>query len=115
MTSLKIEPNVEVCRHLTVNDENVYRKVHGGVILQLIEEAGYIACVKHCNRNSSASSALTPLLCRIERTDFIAPMNIAELAIAKATLVYSTERTLCVQVDIYNDKLINGHSELKCT
>ena len=110
-----VEPNVEVCRILNPNDANVYGKVHGGTILQLIEEAGYIVSYKHCNKDRASDRKIIPLLCRIERTTFLMQVDIAEVAIVKATIQFSTEKTLCVKVNVFTDNLLSGEQQLKCT
>lgn len=71
------------------DDANPGGNVHGGTILHMIEQAGWIAATRHANSNQSPASGglfsstpkeLSAALVRVEHMDFIKPMYIGEVA-----------------------------------
>lgn len=86
---------VTISRVMLPDDANPGGNVHGGTILKMMEEAGWIAATKHCNvptvtNGASTSSSLSgslsarnPLaaaLVRVEHMDFLQPMHVGEVA-----------------------------------
>ena len=80
MTTLKIadvDRLVTISRVMLPDDANPGGNVHGGTILKMIEEAGWIAATKHCNGLVPTRGGLfkkKPLvaaLVRVEHMDFL--------------------------------------------
>ena len=90
--------SVEVCRIMSPDDANLAGNVHGGTTLKLLEEAGSIIATRHCNSaKSSDQPAMFAALARVERTDFLQPMYIGEVAQVHAELSFASARSLEVR------------------
>ncbi|XP_006812020.1 putative cytosolic acyl coenzyme A thioester hydrolase-like [Saccoglossus kowalevskii] len=104
---------VEVCRLMMPDDANNSGNVHGGVILKMIEEAGAIITTRHCNKNRDQSiDPCMTALARVERTDFLKPMFIGEVAQLHAEISYTSEHSLEVQVIVWAENILDGSKRL---
>ena len=107
------EGSVEVSRIMSPDDTNVFGNVHGGTIMKMIDEAGTIIATRHCNRNSPETSPpVWATLVRVERTDFVKPMLVGEVATVHADLTYSSKHSLEVQVFVLAEDLTKGEHKL---
>ena len=105
--------SVEVSRIMTPDDTNIAGNVHGGTVLRMIEEAGVIIATRHCNKNRvDGQPTVWAALARVERTNFVAPIFVGELATAHAELTYSSKHSLEVQVLVFAENLIKGEHKL---
>ena len=110
-------------------DANLAGNVHGGTILRMIEEAGFIVSRRHvlaARKHAETSSNLcgsddvgegasdlqspaTILLARIEHMNFKAPMHIGEVSRLKAQVVFASGRSsLEVLVHVSSENLDTG-------
>ncbi|XP_077998367.1 putative cytosolic acyl coenzyme A thioester hydrolase-like [Glandiceps talaboti] len=106
---------VEVCRLMMPDDANNSGNTHGGVILKMIEEAGAIITTRHCNKHRDPSSTQEPCitaLARVERTEFLKPMFIGEVAQLHAEITYTSEHSLEVQVIVWAENIMHGTKRL---
>ncbi|XP_072036992.1 putative cytosolic acyl coenzyme A thioester hydrolase-like [Amphiura filiformis] len=108
---------VEVCRMMSPDDANFHGNVHGGVILKMIEQAGVIISTRHCNsqRESEGEEAHVPCytaLVRVERTDFLQPMFIGEVAQLHAEITHTAHHSLEVQVKVWAENIMKGTKRL---
>lgn len=62
------------------NDANHYGTVHGGVILKLIDSAGWVCAVRHAEQMCVTAS--------IDRVNFCSPIKVGELVTITAQVVY---------------------------
>lgn len=91
------------------DDTNPHGNVHGGVILQLIEQAGLIVANRHCNKSSSSGSTpVTAVIARVDHMDFHQPMYVGEVAQLQAAVTYTSDRSLEVTVDVWAENVITG-------
>ena len=105
--------NIEVSRVMLPDDSNIAGNVHGGTILKLIEEAGVIIATRHCNkRNEEDAVECYAALARVERTDFLEPMFVGEIAQIQAVLRYTSVHSVEVQCTVYAENLIKGKRRL---
>jgi len=65
------------------DDANPNGNVHGGTILRMIDDAGYIASARHCSKLPTAIPSACAVA-RIDRVDFARPMKIGQLAHVEA-------------------------------
>uniref|UniRef100_A0A5F8H2G1 palmitoyl-CoA hydrolase n=1 Tax=Monodelphis domestica TaxID=13616 RepID=A0A5F8H2G1_MONDO len=93
-------------RIMLPDDANVAGNVHGGTILKMIEEAGAIISTRHCN--SKHRESCVAALARVERTDFLSPMNIGEVAHVSAEITYTSKHSVEVQVTVTSENIITG-------
>ena len=86
--------SVEVSRIMTPDDTNIAGNVHGGTIMKMIGEAGAIIATRHCNGNRHANDSppVWAVIARVEKTDFVKPMFVGEVATIHADLTYSSKR-----------------------
>lgn len=90
------------------DDANVAGNVHGGTILKMIEEAGVIISTRHCN--SQNGERCVAALARVERTDFLSPMCIGEVAHVSAEITYTSKHSVEVQVHVMSENILTGNS-----
>ena len=104
--------SIEVCRLMHPDDANLAGNVHGGTILKLIEEGGFIIATRHCNRNRTKDEPVLAALARVERTDFIQPMFIGEVAQVHVQLGYASKRSLEVKASVWAENVLTGSRRL---
>uniref|UniRef100_M3Y676 palmitoyl-CoA hydrolase n=1 Tax=Mustela putorius furo TaxID=9669 RepID=M3Y676_MUSPF len=93
-------------RIMRPDDANVAGNVHGGTILKMIEEAGAIISTRHCN--SQNGERCVAALARVERTDFLSPMCIGEVAHVSAEITYTSKHSVEVQVHVMSENILTG-------
>lgn len=88
-------------------DVNYGGKVHGGIVMKWIDQAGYAAAVGWCGRY-----AVTVAVGGIR---FVAPIGISDLVTVQATLVYTGTSSMHFAVDVHaRDPMSEGGGRL-CT
>ncbi|XP_063001427.1 cytosolic acyl coenzyme A thioester hydrolase [Elgaria multicarinata webbii] len=97
---------IQISRIMRPDDANVAGNVHGGTILKMIEEAGAIISTRHCN--SQAGERCVAALARVERTDFLSPMCIGEVAHVSAAITYTSKHSVEVQVNVESENILTG-------
>ena len=97
------------------DDANPGGNIHGGVTLDLIAQAGYIASSRHCSAASRPEdvSALTIGLARVSHINFYEPMYVGNVAELQAAVTYTSSHSMEVTVDVWAENLKTGHK--KCT
>jgi len=101
---------VEIGRIMLPDDANVVGNVHGGTILSMIDQAGFVAATRHCNSapTSDKDKPLLGALARVEHTDFLQPMYIGELAKLQAKVTYASSHSIEVNADVWAENLTTG-------
>ena len=92
------------------DDTNAMGNVHGGTILKLMEQAGHIVAMRHCNsteRNPN-NPPLVTVLARMNQTDFYQPMYVGEVAHVQAAVTYTSKRSIEVSVDVWAENALTG-------
>ncbi|XP_047580932.1 cytosolic acyl coenzyme A thioester hydrolase isoform X3 [Lutra lutra] len=100
----------QLSRIMRPDDANVAGNVHGGTILKMIEEAGAIISTRHCN--SWSGERCVAALARVERTDFLSPMCIGEVAHVSAEITYTSKHSVEVQVHVMSENILTGTKKL---
>lgn len=123
-----------LARVMLPGDANPAGNVHGGTILQLIEQAAAVEATRHANsyRNNvwefgtgvptrsgavvhpgpGSHSPVWAALARVEHMDFQQPMHVGELARAQAKVVYASDHSVAVNVRVWADNYIRGTSRI---
>ncbi|CAN9515804.1 unnamed protein product [Ophioblennius macclurei] len=102
--------NYKITRIMRPDDANIVGNVHGGIILKMIEEAGCIVSTRHCN--SQAGDRCLAALARVEKTEFLSPMFIGEVAHVTADITYTSQHSLEVQVKVVAENILTGAKKL---
>ncbi|XP_059379714.1 cytosolic acyl coenzyme A thioester hydrolase-like isoform X2 [Carassius carassius] len=102
--------NVTTSRIMRPDDANIVGNVHGGTILKMIEEAGCIIGTRHCNTQNG--DRCVAALARVERTDFLHPMFIGEVAHVSAEITYTSKHSVEVQVNVLSENIVTGAKKL---
>uniref|UniRef100_A0A8C7GQS5 palmitoyl-CoA hydrolase n=1 Tax=Oncorhynchus kisutch TaxID=8019 RepID=A0A8C7GQS5_ONCKI len=97
-------------RIMRPDDANIVGNVHGGTILKMIEEAGCIIGTRHCNTQPGDRCAAQ--LARVERTDFLYPMFIGEVAHVSAEITYASKHSVEVQVHVMSENILTGATKM---
>uniref|UniRef100_A0A670ZIM3 palmitoyl-CoA hydrolase n=1 Tax=Pseudonaja textilis TaxID=8673 RepID=A0A670ZIM3_PSETE len=97
---------IQISRIMRPDDANIAGNVHGGTILKMIEEAGAIISTRHCN--SQSGEPCVAALARVERTDFLSPMCIGEVAHVSAEITYTSKHSVEVQVQVEAENILTG-------
>eukprot|EP00164_Ancoracysta_twista_P002663 GFYU01003540.1.p1 GENE.GFYU01003540.1~~GFYU01003540.1.p1 ORF type:complete len:422 (+),score=107.89 GFYU01003540.1:109-1374(+) len=104
----KVITSAEMCRVMLPDDANPAGNVHGGTILKMVELAGYIVAARHSNSVEGARKAL-PVSKYISHMDFHQPMFIGEVAHCCARVVYTSDHTVNVVVDVYAENIFKNN------
>ncbi|XP_048471075.1 cytosolic acyl coenzyme A thioester hydrolase isoform X2 [Rhincodon typus] len=99
-----------IIRIMRPDDANIAGNVHGGTILKMIEEAGVIISTRHCNRQNE--ERCVAVLARVERTDFLSPMSIGDVAHVSAEITYTSKHSVEVQVNVMAENILTGAKRL---
>ncbi|KAM3617941.1 uncharacterized protein V6R79_013020 [Siganus canaliculatus] len=97
-------------RIMRPDDANIVGNVHGGLILKMIEEAGCIIGTRHCN-TQNGDRCLAALV-RVEKTEFLSPVFIGEVAHVTAEITYTSKHSLEVQVKVMAENILTGAKKL---
>ncbi|KAL6456678.1 hypothetical protein MHYP_G00352220 [Metynnis hypsauchen] len=103
-------PSIQICRMMRPDDANIVGNVHGGTILKMIEEAGCIIGTRHCN--TQTGDRCVAALARVERTDFLHPMFIGEVAHVSAEITYTSKHSVEVQVNVLSENILSGSKKV---
>ncbi|XP_034446815.1 cytosolic acyl coenzyme A thioester hydrolase isoform X4 [Hippoglossus hippoglossus] len=102
--------SLQLCRIMRPDDANIMGNVHGGTILKMIEEAGCIIGTRHCNTlNGDRCMAA---LARVEKTEFLCPVFIGEVAHVTAEITHTSQHSLEVQVNVMAENILTGTKKL---
>lgn len=107
--------NAVISRMMGPDDTQMYGMVHGGVLLQLAEEAGSILSTQYCNAVGDDAQSVETVSACVERADFLQPMMKGEVADVHAEIVYTSTHSLRIFVDIYAKNILKGEKRLCCT
>ncbi|XP_035013911.1 cytosolic acyl coenzyme A thioester hydrolase isoform X2 [Hippoglossus stenolepis] len=100
----------QLSRIMRPDDANIMGNVHGGTILKMIEEAGCIIGTRHCNTlNGDRCMAA---LARVEKTEFLCPVFIGEVAHVTAEITHTSQHSLEVQVNVMAENILTGTKKL---
>ncbi|XP_038678273.1 cytosolic acyl coenzyme A thioester hydrolase isoform X5 [Scyliorhinus canicula] len=102
--------SIQVSRIMRPDDANIAGNVHGGTILKMIEEAGIIISTRHCNRQND--ERCVAVLARVERTDFLSPMSIGDVAHVSAEITYTSKHSVEIQVNVIAENILTGAKRL---
>lgn len=99
-----------VARLFLPDDANIAGHVHGGTILQLMEQAGIIAATRHCNsdRNSEYFGKQMAGLARFETMSFLTPAFVGDIGSATADVIFTSERSVLVKVVVTTENALKG-------
>ncbi|XP_075898089.1 cytosolic acyl coenzyme A thioester hydrolase isoform X2 [Nelusetta ayraudi] len=97
-------------RLMRPDDANIVGNVHGGNVLKMMEEAGCIVGTRHCNAENGEHCVAA--LVRVEKTEFVSPMFIGEVAHVSAAITYASKHSLEVQVKVVAENILTGAKKL---
>uniref|UniRef100_UPI003AAB34FD cytosolic acyl coenzyme A thioester hydrolase isoform X1 n=1 Tax=Centroberyx gerrardi TaxID=166262 RepID=UPI003AAB34FD len=100
----------QLSRIMRPDDANIVGNVHGGTILKMIEEAGCIIGTRHCNTQNG--DRCMAALVRVEKTEFLSPMFIGEVAHVSAEITYASKHSVEVQVNVMAENILTGAKKL---
>ena len=108
---------IAMSRIMLPDDANPTGNIHGGVTLDLMAQAGYVASSRHCNVNAVAHGddrpPLTIGLARVSQINFYEPMYVGNVAELQAAITYTSPHSMEVTVDVWAENLKTGRK--KCT
>ena len=100
---------IELSRVMSLDDANPNGNVHGGVMLQLMEQAGEVVANRHCNRNTNPESPVVAALVRVDHMDFHRPMFVGEMGQIQAAITHTSNHSVEVTVDAWAENVLKGH------
>ncbi|KAJ4934850.1 hypothetical protein JOQ06_007631 [Pogonophryne albipinna] len=110
MSVVQAASSLQLCRIMRPDDANIVGNVHGGTILKMIEEAGCIVGTRHCN--TPDGDRCMAALVRVEKTEFLFPVFIGEVAHVTAEITYTSTHSLEVQVQVMSENILTGVKKL---
>mmetsp|Transcript_21722 Transcript_21722/g.45881 ORF Transcript_21722/g.45881 Transcript_21722/m.45881 type:complete len:366 (-) Transcript_21722:187-1284(-) len=100
-----------IARLLLPDDANPAGNVHGGTTLKLMEEAGMIAATRYMSSSDAAKQSngnCYAALIRFEHMAFHEPIYVGEVASCTAEIVFTSERSILVEVVVTADNITKG-------
>ncbi|ELU13644.1 hypothetical protein CAPTEDRAFT_176773 [Capitella teleta] len=101
---------------MTGDDANLFGFVHGGVILQMVEEAGVILTTRYCNAPSQREhphfQPSVTALARVERTDFHKPLKVGQVAQVHGEVLFTSPHSIKVRVEVWAEDVFKGTKQL---
>ena len=94
------ESQVELIQFMMPEHANPANNVHGGTIMKQIDNAAAIVAVRHARTNVVTAS--------VDKIDFIAPVFVGNLVIAKASLNFVARSSMEVGVRVEAENLLEG-------
>lgn len=91
------ESEIKTSKLMMPNDANFAGHVHGGVILELIDQVAYVCAVRH-----SESYCVTAA---VDRVDFKVPINVGELVHFDARIIYVGRTSMDIKIEISAEDL----------
>jgi len=93
-------------RLMGLNEANPAKNVHGGHLLRFMaDDAGFIAALRHLN-SIEKEGKFTAALASVSRTAFLKPVHVGELVEAEAQVIFTSRRSLVVQIDLHATNLL---------
>lgn len=89
-----------LCHVMMPANANHYGYVHGGTILQLVDEAAYAVASRHTRKNVVTAS--------LDHMVFEAPVRVGDVIILKASVNYVGKTSMEVGVRVETEKLKEG-------
>jgi acyl-coenzyme A thioesterase 7 len=105
-----------IARVLLPDDANPAGNVHGGTILRLMEEAGYVSCQRFlvANRHENDATCVAAMV-RFENMSFHQPMFVGEMASLLAHVVFTSPHSVLVKVIVTAENLDKGKTRVTNT
>lgn len=94
------ESRVEIARIMYPEHANPAGNVHGGYILKLVDQAAAIVAARHTHKNVVTAS--------VDKMDFISPVFVGNLVIAKASLNFVSRTSMEIGVRVEAECLKTG-------
>eukprot|EP00667_Euglena_gracilis_P010429 EG_transcript_10620 len=105
----KLCDGLSTARIMVSGDANPAGNVHGGTILKLIDQAGFVVASRLCNRARSPGEPPTMgTLAQMFQMDFYLPMYVGELAKLYATPYFKPTGGVGVTVDVWAEDVMTA-------
>jgi uncharacterized protein (TIGR00369 family) len=79
---------------------NLHGNVHGGIIMQLMDEAGAAAAMRHAERQVVTVA--------VDQVLFLEPIHLGDLVTLKADLTYVGRSSIETRIDVNSQNLLTG-------
>lgn len=99
-TRTNSESKVEIAELMIPQHANSIGLVHGGTIMKIIDTAAGIAAARHARTTTVTAS--------VDRIDFLHPVYIGDLVVARASLNYVSRTSMEVGVTVEAEKFTKG-------
>lgn len=118
----KIFMTAELSRLMVPADANVAGNVHGGIIMQMIEESACVAASRffnHCSQQQQKqqqqqqqqnNNIIKVLTARAESITFQQPLHVGDIAKVQARVVFASEHTVAVAVKLMAERLAQSRN-----
>ena len=94
------ESRAEIAQVMMPSDANPAGNVHGGVIMKMIDEAAAIPALRHSQKVVVTAS--------VDKIDFIYPVYVGNLVVAKASVNYVGKTSMEIGVRVESENLKSG-------
>ncbi|CAB9507764.1 Cytosolic acyl coenzyme A thioester hydrolase [Seminavis robusta] len=94
----------ELSRLMVPADANVAGNVHGGTIMQMIEESACVAASRFYNHYSD-EEVVKVVTARVESITFQKPLHVGDVAKVQAQVVFASNHTVAVAVKVMAERL----------
>lgn len=96
------DSNVTLQQLMLPSDANAYGKVHGGLVMKLVDEAGAIAAIRHAQRPCVTVT--------MDSMSFLSPVEVGQLLSCVAQVTFVGTTSIEVGVTVHAEDLILGRT-----
>jgi uncharacterized protein (TIGR00369 family) len=100
MFKLAKESQVEITQLMLPTHSNFSGKIHGGYILNLMDQIAFACASKHSNHYCVTAS--------VNRVDFLNPIEVGELVTLKASVNYTGKTSMVVGLRVESENIRSG-------
>ena len=105
-------------RIYTTVDANHYGNVHGGIILKHIAHCGWLCALRFINsniKNKDNDYIYSAIMVKMEETNFKLPAYVGDIGIYEAKVIFTSNKTCQVKVNVYSENVMTGEKRLTDT
>jgi len=102
-------------RLMNPKDANIFHTVHGGNIMQLMDEAGKIQATKIFKGNqtdASDKSSCWAILTRVDKVSFCGPVFVGDVVEAQSDVLHTSGDAVLVSITIYAEHILKGNRRI---
>lgn len=100
---------IQLSRLMLPKYANLRGNIHGGTLIKMVEEAGFVVAMRQMNLKSPKNVVLAGLA-RIEKLDFLLPVNVGDVVDVRGGVSFATAHSCQVTLEVEATRVLNPNS-----